>query len=500
MCFVFSDKSIAQNDNTPPDTPILDSVSVENQLTGSVYVSWFPCDSADVAGYVIYRQNIYTLLWNAIVTVPAPATSYIDIGGIPIVAANFHKEKYRIAAIDDSSNISPMTDSSQYHNTIYVFPYRDSTDCLMSVRLEWNKYVNWTEGVNEYKIYVSENYGPWTLLSSVPGSSRVYYHQNILNNTYYCYYIRAVSNNGRTSTSNKTCCNYSLPVFPSFINADYASVIYNNKVEVSFTLDTTAIVKKNYKLYRAESISGAYSEIATFNNYTALNLVYNDNVDVTRNWFYKLAAIDQCGNIVLESNIARNITVNVISNDDITEFIKWTPYGNWLGGVEHYNIFRITDENPPILAGTTISDTTFIDDVSDYALNRTGVSGKFCYYIEAVETDFNPHAIKGISISNIGCSNQPSIVYIPNSFTPNGDVLNSEFLPIVSFINPEKYQFEIFDRWGKKIFETKNQLKGWNGKINGNKVPSGTYVYKLSYLNSSEKLQEKTGLVLLYYP
>ena len=153
-----------------------------------------------------------------------------------------------------------------------------------------------------------------------------------------------------------------------------------------------------------------------------------------------------------------------------------------------------------MLISSTVIDTFFTDDVSDYAVNRTGVSGKFCYYSEAIETDSNPYGIKGKSNSNVVCLAQPPIVYIPNSFTPNGDAINSEFLPIVSFVSSEKYQFKIFDRWGFKIFETNNPLKGWNGKINGRKVPAGTYVYKLSYLEANNEIKEKTGLVYLFYP
>ncbi len=499
LFFVFSDKLFAQ---APPDTPVLDSVSVANPATGSVYVSWFPCDSPNVTGYVIFRKIL--MLWQRIDTVLAPATSYLDVGVYYPVAANYHPELYRMAAfrIDASGKPieSPMTDSSKYHNTIYVFPYLDSTNCQWSIKLRWNKYVNWTENVNHYTIYVNINNTTWDSLSSVNGNTSEFYHQNITDSTFYCYFIRAVSETGRTSTSNQTCFFTNLPNYPSFINADYATVTNNQNIKISFTLDTVANIVKNYKLYRAESLNGTYSEIASYDNYTALNLVYIDNVDVTKNWFYKLVAVDQCGNAVIESNIARNITVNVTSNEDITEFVNWNSYYNWLGGVEYYNIYRIVDGSSPLLISSTIADTFFIDDVSDYAVNRTGASGKFCYYIEAVETDNNPYGIKGTSISNISCSNQPSIVYIPNTFTPNDDALNSEFLPIASFVNPEKYQFKIFDRWGIKIFETSNPLKGWNGKINGNKVPAGTYVYTLSYINSNEETTDKKGLVFLYYP
>ncbi|OFX32808.1 MAG: hypothetical protein A2X08_07135 [Bacteroidetes bacterium GWA2_32_17] len=485
-----------------PDIPLLDSVSVADPLTGSVYISWFPCDSTDVAKYVIFRK-MSNGNWDSIATVMIPSTFYIDNIYVPLAASNYHPELYRILAIDSAGFRSPMTLTSpidMHHNTIYVFPYLDSVNCKMAIKLKWNKYVYWSENVNHYTIYVNINSTTWDSLSSVDGNSSEFYHQSITDNTYYCYFIRAVSNSGRTSTSNQTCFYTNLPDFPSFINADYASVTTAQRIEISFTLDTSAIVKKNYILYRSDSEFGSYLQIASYNNYTALNLIYTDNVDITKNWYYKLAAIDQCGNTVLESNIARNITVNATSNDDLTEFIKWDAYFNWLGGVETYNMYRIVDDSSPMLISSTVIDTFFTDDVSDYAVNRTGVSGKFCYYIEAIETDSNPYGIKGKSNSNVVCLAQPPIVYIPNSFTPNGDAINSEFLPIVSFVSSEKYQFKIFDRWGFKIFETNNPLKGWNGKINGRKVPAGTYVYKLSYLEANNEIKEKTGLVYLFYP
>jgi hypothetical protein len=222
-------KTVCGQDITPPDTPVLDSVSVADPVTGSVYVSWFPSDSADVVGYVIYRESSAT--WLTIDTVFAPATSYIDTGA----NANYHPELYRIAAFDEMNNISPMTlmiPTPQYHNTIYVFPYQDSANCQMAIRLNWNKYINWNEGINEYEVYMSENYGPWNILATVPGTKSEYYHQNISDNTSYCYYIRAVSNTGRTSTSNQTCFYTNLPDFPHFINADYATVVSDGRIKI----------------------------------------------------------------------------------------------------------------------------------------------------------------------------------------------------------------------------------------------------------------------------
>ena len=293
-------RSASSQDITPPDTPVLDSVSLLNPLdlnSGKVIVSWFPCDSADVANYVIYRS--ISMVWQQIAVVPSPATSYIDV----TAAGNFQVEAYRIAATDEVNNISPMTLNAQYHNTIHPFPYQDSANCQMAIKLEWGKYVYWSEGVNEYNIYFSENYGPWTLLSTVTGNTSVFYHQTINDNTSYCYIVRAVSNSGRTSTSSQTCFFTNLPDYPHFINADYASVVSDNRIEVSFTLDTLFNVKKNYKLLRAEGSDGTFIQIANYNNYTSLNLIYYDNVDATKSWYYKLVAVDLCGNFVVQSNI-----------------------------------------------------------------------------------------------------------------------------------------------------------------------------------------------------
>ena len=66
-------------------------------------------------------------------------------------------------------------------------------------------------------------------------------------------------------------------------------------------------------------------------------------------------------------------------------------------------------------------------------------------------------------------------VYIPNGFSPNNDELNDVFIPISRGMNPEYYQFMLFNRWGEEIFSTTDPLKGWDG----DEAPIGTYIYKV---------------------
>lgn len=78
----------------------------------------------------------------------------------------------------------------------------------------------------------------------------------------------------------------------------------------------------------------------------------------------------------------------------------------------------------------------------------------------------------------IGCK-----IFVPNAFTPNDDGLN-DVLKTHSSCPIEDYQLQIFNRWGQKVFETKNLSKGWDGNFNGKRQPNGVYIYFVRYKNS----------------
>jgi gliding motility-associated-like protein len=61
------------------------------------------------------------------------------------------------------------------------------------------------------------------------------------------------------------------------------------------------------------------------------------------------------------------------------------------------------------------------------------------------------------------------VIYVPNTFTPNGNGLNDVFLPVVNGYQEGSFHMMIFDRWGNLIFETKDPLIGWDGKVQDGK-------------------------------
>ncbi len=70
-------------------------------------------------------------------------------------------------------------------------------------------------------------------------------------------------------------------------------------------------------------------------------------------------------------------------------------------------------------------------------------------------------------------------LYIPNSFTPNADDKNDLF-EIVGIENCLEYELQIFNRWGTRIYETKNLHLFWDGIYQGKRVSSGIYPYLLN--------------------
>ena len=77
-----------------------------------------------------------------------------------------------------------------------------------------------------------------------------------------------------------------------------------------------------------------------------------------------------------------------------------------------------------------------------------------------------------------------SHIALPNAFSPNGDGLNDVFYVIAGKDVKQVKQFQVFNRWGQKMFEringkTNDISFGWNGYYNGQLVAQGTYVYQI---------------------
>lgn len=99
-----------------------------------------------------------------------------------------------------------------------------------------------------------------------------------------------------------------------------------------------------------------------------------------------------------------------------------------------------------------------------------------------------------------GCQNSDTVLirldgvlYIPNSFTPNGDGINDYF--DIQGLDIKTYKLYIFNRWGELLFESDNLLNRWDGRYKGNLVLIDTYVWKVQYSDYLDNSHEKIGHV-----
>jgi gliding motility-associated-like protein len=118
----------------------------------------------------------------------------------------------------------------------------------------------------------------------------------------------------------------------------------------------------------------------------------------------------------------------------------------------------------------------------DFGDNSTSIQ----QYTSHDYADTGTYHVTQVVINQYGCSDTTvrTIIiesefqfFIPNAFTPNGNVTNEIFNG--QGIGIEDYHMMIFDRWGNLIFESTDMNQGWNGTLNnGVKAEIDVYVYK----------------------
>lgn len=107
------------------------------------------------------------------------------------------------------------------------------------------------------------------------------------------------------------------------------------------------------------------------------------------------------------------------------------------------------------------------------------------------------------SYSNIGCIAPKSRVFVPNAFSPNNDGVNEIFKPVSIFLYNDKsnsiydYQFEVFSRWGEKLYSTNDVDGYWDGKYQGKSVPAGLYIWRVDALGLDGVYHTYNGKVTL---
>ncbi len=451
----------------PPDVTYV-SVDLENN---NIKIKWEHSTSPDVVKYYIYKDG--TQLND---TVYYPADSLIYNG-----TYNQYQVFYVVAV--DTSNFHSV--GGEYHNTMRLNVDYDSCSAKMTIR--WNAYKGWDADLKEYHIYDYTN-------NSLLGSAKdtVFVHSNVKSKHRYDYYVKAINKNGVEANSYKVEKYTSMPISPGYI--DLSASTSGNNILLKYFIDPASEIKE-FRLLRSISYDSDYEIIKTFANGIENNGTY---LDTTANltetiYYYRLEAVNTCAVVTCQSNIASNILLNVESGTkDLVNSLDWSkPKGE---GIEAENYFvYLVKGDTALLIAQTASDQ-YEHDIA--GLVHDSLNSNFCYFIRA---GYN-HTLSGKNVEVL--SNKKCIVRIPecnvpNAFTPlNSDGVNDVFRPFLSFL-PKSYYFAVYNRWGNKVFETKNPLEGWDGKINGKYAREGVYVYFVSYKNYDDFVYNKKGHVTI---
>lgn len=128
--------------------------------------------------------------------------------------------------------------------------------------------------------------------------------------------------------------------------------------------------------------------------------------------------------------------------------------------------------------------------------NESSVENPVHNYELGIEGEYS---VQLIVTTAAGCSDsitktvtitEEMLVFVPNSFTPDGDQFNNTFeVAINSGMDATTYTLDIYDRWGEHIFESHDLEFGWDGTVKGAIAPVGTYIWVIGFkaLDNDEK-------------
>jgi gliding motility-associated-like protein len=140
-----------------------------------------------------------------------------------------------------------------------------------------------------------------------------------------------------------------------------------------------------------------------------------------------------------------------------------------------------------------IEDSVLLGDLVSYTWDKDGI-----YTISVVQTVNNCVSLPQQTTVTIDECPQ-ELIYIPNTFTPDGNEHNQTFLPVfTSGFDPYDYELLVFNRWGNLIFVSSDHKMGWDGTFNNAYAQDGTYSWVIRYGDvETDKKTEIRGFITI---
>jgi len=466
-----------------------------NKDFGHTELFWDQHPEPETIGYIIFYVDANG---SAVIidTVSSSTFSYkdLDVRRPAFLAA----QCYRIAPIDSCSKTQGAIST---HCTMHLT--RTFDPCEGEVSLNWTPYDGWDNGVEQYDVYMSTNNGPFVLKGEVDGTVNSYGILNISAINTYAFYITARSRTGGVSSnSNLLGTKFDIADKTQHIRLRSATINENTSVGINCLVDRKAEFD-HIALYRSHSREGTYQKIRKFvpSNRVDSFLTIEDTIPLDNQLkaFYYAIVIDECGKPIVKSNTISTTYLKAVgSKYDFKTELNW-------------NLAIITDTieqvQPAYYAYYGMNRQL---QANYFGSSRTGTrlehpfvsdaiySNEFCYQIELIQQASTLYPKEDISYSNMECFLFEPEFHIPTAFSPNIDGVNEIWKPEIIYGEAGTgYLLQIYDRWGKIVFETDDPNEGWDGTHNSEPCPIGSYIYKFKLLSYSESQIQREGTFTL---
>lgn len=163
---------------------------------------------------------------------------------------------------------------------------------------------------------------------------------------------------------------------------------------------------------------------------------------------------------------------------------------------------EVDEYNPEISVTSNATGATstnyFINDGNSFTTQNfnhvlTNIATATPIIFQVVKNEFGC----GDTVSDIIKVKPSFVIFIPNTFTPNGDGVNDGFF--AKGVGITKFNIQIYDRWGHLLFETNDIETAWDGNTKGSSEPikQDVYVWKAQVQDIFHKNHDLTGHVNL---
>ncbi|MFH1319866.1 MAG: gliding motility-associated C-terminal domain-containing protein [Bacteroidota bacterium] len=294
--------------------------------------------------------------------------------------------------------------------------------------------------------------------------------------------------------------------------------------------------------------------VTTYSTPVSVTICGNDSVLLEGAWqttpgtyYDTLLSIAGCDSVIITTlavNAQSDATINpagpFCANDAPVTLIAFEPSGAWSGNgiTDIYagtfdpdiagsgtwqvvyiiagscgdtgSINIVVNPTPGVNAGSNVNiilgESTNFNATGGVTYTWTPTTGLSCTNCQGPEANPNETTTYTVTvIDNNGCSGSDSLtvfvdifcgeVWVPNAFSPNNDGENDELKVYGDCIG--SMTFEIYDRWGEKVFESSSPSDSWDGTLRGKAMNKGVFVYYLDATLFNNETVKLTGNISL---